>query len=137
MSKIKYELKCKLDRLNEDMKSWMKQVEHGVRMWSRLPDSTLYDIYDQILTLMYRKLVCIRYWSAYSLLNNNIWILHTCISLHMNLSYRRLFNDSCTYRYMYIITRVLKDVNSNVENGGVRRLELFIVFSYVLAGIFH
>lgn len=57
MSRFKYELKCKLDRLNEEMKSWIKQVDYAIRLWSRLPDSTLYESYEQVLTLMYRKLV--------------------------------------------------------------------------------
>ncbi|CAG2189071.1 uncharacterized protein LOC143060988 [Mytilus galloprovincialis] len=56
MSRFKYELKCKLDRLNEEMKSWIKQVDYAIRLWSRLPDSTLYESYEQVLTLMYRKL---------------------------------------------------------------------------------
>lgn len=56
MSRLKYEMKCKLDRLNEDLKSWLKQVDYSLRLWSRLPDSTLHDSYEQVLTLMYRKL---------------------------------------------------------------------------------
>ena len=59
MSRLKYEIKNKLDRLNEDLKSWLKQVDYALRLWSRLPETTLHDSYDQILTLMYRKLVCI------------------------------------------------------------------------------
>lgn len=57
MSRLKYEIKSKLDRLNEDLKSWLKQVDYALRLWSRLPETTLHDTYDQILTLMYRKLV--------------------------------------------------------------------------------